>query len=403
MKSPVYVVGLGIDSPPCLPKQAQDIILAAEILIGGKRLLAQYVQHPAEKMTIGRSINEIIARIEGRTDEKIVILASGDPGFHGIAGALINKLPDEDIRILPNVNSLQTAFARIGVPWNDAVLVSVHAHPLDQIVGWTRRVPKLGMLTDQRNTPAVIASTLLRAGLADCRVVVAENLGTSGECITDTKLSALPDMVFAPLNVLLILQGKGWRPEAVWRTREDEAYHHRRGLITKRELRTLSIARMNIRPTDVVWDIGAGSGAVSIEAAELAWQGKVYAIEKNAENLGYIEANRQKFGAINLEIIPGEAPDALYGLPAPQAVFIGGSGGKLDEILQCIDAEAPVGCRIVCNFVTLENLIAGLNLMKALHWQPGFRQINISYSKTIASLTRLEPLNPVFILEGIHP
>ncbi len=403
MKSPVYVLGLGIEQPPCLSQQAQDILCTAEILIGGKRQLAGYPQHGAQKIVIKNNIDTLADRIRQRAEEKIVILASGDPGFHGIAGALVDRLPGEDIRMIPNVSSLQAAFARIGVPWHDAIWASAHVHSLDQIAGWVKRAPKLGILTDPQHTPAVIAEFLLRTGMRDCRAVVAENLGTSTERITDMHLSALFDRAFDPLNVLLILQGEDWRPEALWISREDQAYHHRHGLITKRDLRTLCISRMNLRPTDLVWDIGAGSGAVSIEMAQLAWQGRVYAIEKDDENLGFIEMNCRKYGAANVEIIPGEAPDVLQDLLAPQAVFIGGSGGRLEQILRMIHARAPEGCRIVCNFATLENLVAGLNRMKELHWQPSFRQVSISYSHGLSSLTRLEPLNPVFILEGNHP
>jgi precorrin-6B C5,15-methyltransferase / cobalt-precorrin-6B C5,C15-methyltransferase len=403
MKKPVWIVGMGIDRTPMLSPQAQDVIQRAQILIGGERLLAQYAHHPGEKLAINRNLEAVLARIAQRRDEEIVLLASGDPGFHSIAGTLIRELPDEEINILPNVNALQAAFARIGVPWNDAIFTSAHGHPLAQIIAWTKRFPKVGILTDQCNTPRVIAEMMLNSGLGDCRVVIAENLGGTDESIIDTNLSVVADQVFAPLNVMLVLQDKDWRPEPVFQNRNEDSYEHRRGLITKRDLRALSIARMRIRPTDVIWDIGAGSGAVSIEIAEMAWQGRVFAIEKDPQNIGFINRNRKNFGAFNLEIVSGEAPEALGELPIPQAVFIGGSGGKLPGILRFIEGASGNGCRVVCNLTTFENLNTGLAEMNTLGWKPTFSQVNISHSKTIASFTRLEPLNPIFILTGDTP
>ena len=403
MPLPVWVIGLGIETPPVLSPKAEAIIQTASVLIGGKRQLALYPNHSAEKLTIGANIPEIIATIRERADTQIVVLASGDPGFHGIGSTLHKHLPDEDIRILPNLNSLQTAFARVGLPWNDAVFTSAHAHPLTEIIGWARRSSKLGILTDHHNTPAVIAQTLLAAGIPDCRAVVAEDLGTPQETITDKRLSDLQGKAFSPLNVLLLIQDPAWQPKETFINREDNDYAHRRGLITKQDIRALSIARLHIRPTSTLWDIGAGSGAVSIEMAALAWQGQVYAIEKDAENLAYIQENTQKYGALNVKVVAGHAPDALLPLPAPDGVFIGGSGGKLPDILQIIHQHARSGCRVVCNFATFENLHIGMEVMKQLGWQPTFSQINISVSKSIANLTRLEPLTPIFILKGTRP
>jgi precorrin-6Y C5,15-methyltransferase (decarboxylating) len=246
----------------------------------------------------------------------------------------------------------------------------------------------------------VIAQTLLRAGIADCRAIVAENLGLPDERLVDTRLSALPGKDFAPLNVLLLLHDAGWRPIPLSAPRPDEVYAHRRGLITKADVRALSLSRLAISETDVVWDIGAGSGAMSVEIAELAWRGHVFAVERDPENLDYIRQNMQQFGALNVAIVAGRAPAALADLPEPAAIFIGGTGGEMETILNHIQRIARPGCRVVMNLATLENLYQALGLMQTFHWSPQVTQINLAQGQAIAGLTRLAPLNPVFILSG---
>lgn len=400
MKKPIRIIGLGVGDSQALSTEANVAIQNADVLVGGRRLLAAFETHPAQIFPIGRNLDEIIARLRSRENEDIVVLASGDPGFHGIAGTLLKHFPSDVIRIVPNVSSLQAAFARASLPWSDAVFTSAHAHALSEIVGWAKRVPKLGILTDPDNTPALIADHLLRAGVPDCRAIVAENLGTPDASLTDTRLRALSDKSFAPLNVLLLIQDDGWRPVSQFSPRPESAYSHRRGLITKADVRSLSLARLSLSETDTVWDVGAGSGAVSIEMAEIAWRGRVYAVEHDAENLGHIRENIRRFGVLNIEVIEGTAPEALHELPPPEAVFIGGTGGKMSDILKHIQSKAHPGCRLVINLATIENLNQAIETMKSLGWSPEVAQVSISHSQEIAGHTRLAPINPVFIVTG---
>jgi precorrin-6Y C5,15-methyltransferase (decarboxylating) len=376
-------------------------IARADELWAGRRLLALWPDHPAEKVVIGANIVELVERLHTRGERRVVILASGDPGFYGIVGTLRRSLPPEELEIIPHASSLQLAFARAGLDWNEAIFTSAHARPLAEVVGWAKRAARLGILTDRQHTPGLIARTLLEAGLEDCRAIVAENLGLPDERLTDTRLSALPELVFGPLNVLLLVQEAGWQPRPLLAPRPDEAYAHRRGLITKAEVRVLSLARLAVAETDIVWDIGAGSGAVSLELAELAWRGQVFAIEHETENLGYIRENCRRFGALNVSVVEGRAPAALAGLPAPDAVFIGGTGGEMKGILAHIGPAARPGCRVVMNLATLENLHQALDLMRNLDWTPQVTQVNLAQGQALAGLTRLAPLNPVFIVSGV--
>lgn len=404
MKQPIWVVGLGVGDKLALSPEAEAIIQESSLLLGGQRLLKAFESHPATKIVIGRNLEEVIARLRARReDEKAVVLASGDPGFHGIAATLLEHFSHLEVRLLPHITSLQMAFARAGLHWNDAVFTSAHAHSLAEVVGWARRVPKLGILTDPVNTPARIANSLLQAGIEDCRAIVAENLGADDERLVDACLSDLTKQEFAPLNVMLLVHNPGWQPHPLFAPRPDEAYSHRRGLMTKADIRALCLSRLVLRESDVIWDIGAGSGAVSIEMAEVAWRGRVFAIEKDPENLAYLRQNMARFGTLNVEVIPSEAPQALVGLPAPSAVFIGGSGGQLLSILAQVAQSALPGCRVTATFALLENVLQAQQWMKQAGWTPSLAQVQVAYGAAIAEGTRLAPLNPVFILSGVKP
>ncbi len=401
MTHPILVVGVGGGGPASLPVALQERVGRADQLWGSRRLLAFWADHPAEKVVIGADVAERVKELADRGESRVVILASGDPGFYGIVETLLRYLPPDQLEIFPQASSLQLAFARIGLSWNGAIFTSAHARPLAEVAGWARRVPRLGILTDRDHTPARIAQTLLQAGLADCRAIVAENLGRPEERLTDTCLSALPGMDFGPLNVLLLIRERDWQPRPTFAPRPDEAYAHRRGLITKADVRALSLARLALRETDIAWDVGAGSGAVSLEMAELAWRGQVFAVEQDEENQDYIQENIRRFGALNVTVVPGRAPAALVDLPRPTAVFIGGTGGQMEAILAQVGRAAEPGCRVVMNLATLENLNQALGLMESLGWSPQLTQVNLAQGQPIAGLTRLSPLNPVFIVSGV--
>ena len=409
MTQPVLVVGVGGDGPEGLPPSVRERIDKADQLWGGKRLLALWPDHPAEKVVMRAGghpahnrtlVDELVERLKQRGEERVVVLASGDPGFYGIAGTLARHFPSDELDIIPHVSSLQLAFARVGIPWNDAIFTSAHARPLSEVVGWAKRASKLGILTDRTQTPALIAQTLIAVGLEDCRAIVAENLGLPDEQLTDTRLSALTEMDFSPLNVLLLVRDEDWRPRPAFAPRPDDHYAHRRGLITKTDVRALSLARLALRETDIVWDIGAGSGAMSVEAAELVWRGQVFAVERDEENLGHIRQNVRRFGTPNVTVVEGWAPAILADLPQPRAVFVGGTSGEMRAILEHIDRVASLGCRVVVNLVTLENLSRTLDEMRSLGWSPQVTQVSLAYGSEIADMTRLSPLNPVFIVWG---
>jgi len=401
MREPVVVIGIGVDGLDSLTPQARKHIELADQIWGSERLLDLFSNPTGVKVILSKGIAAALENLNHRSQkERIVLLASGDPGFFGLGSSLLKKLPPGEVLLFPQVSILQSAFARARLAWHDAHFTSAHARSLAEVIGLAKRFPKLGILTDPHNTPAFIAEKLLAAGIPDCRAIVLENLGEADESMLDVPLSDLPWRSFADLNVLILVQADSWQPIPNFFTRPDSAYSHRNGLITKADIRALCLSRLALRETDVIWDIGAGSGSVSIEMAEQAWRGRVFAIEKDSENLEHLRRNLERFGVVNVDMVGGEAPSALEGLPAPSAIFIGGSGGKLESILERAAQSAVPDCRVVATFAVLENMLQAHDWMKRAGWNPLLTQAQLSYGASIAEGTRLLPSNPVFILSA---
>ena len=392
MAQKVVVVGIGDNGADSLSRDALRRVAEAEVLLGGERHLAFFPDHKAEKVAIRDNLKEIAARLQKET-RRVVVLASGDPLFYGIAGYLGTKIGRERLEVLPNISSMQLAFARLKESWHDAALVSCHAKPIEDALDVIRDAKKVGIFTDDENTPGRIARELLKAGIGGFRAYVCENLGGDDERVSSCGLDELVERTFSPLNVLVLTK----KAEAPVTSRRDwtfgipeEAFYQRqplKGLITKTEVRVLSLAKMRLRPGNLVWDIGAGSGSVSIEAALLGT--KVWAVEKNKEDCEIIRRNIEKFDTQQVSVVHGIAPATLADLPDPDAVFIGGSGGEMAELVRLCRERLLPGGRLVINVATLENLGEVPARDVTL--------VQISRTRPILDLHRFEALNPVFV------
>lgn len=394
---PVTVVGIGDDGPSGLGAEARTAVEQAELLLGGRRHLAWFTGHPAQTLPITDNLRDVVAAIERHRHRRVVVLASGDPLFFGIGAYLSKKLGPNHLKILPHVSSVQLAFARVGVGWHDVTILSAHGRPLASVLRPALDAWKVAILTDDDNTPDVVAAALRAAGMEDCRAVVGEHLGGPAERVVETTLYQLPAQTFAALNVLLLLRDHPRRPPLTLGL-PDEEFAHVRGQITKAEVRAVSLAKLQLRRGDTIWDIGAASGSISIEASLLCG-GRAYAIERAPEQIVVLQRNVETWHAGAVHVVAGEAPVALAGLPTPDAVFVGGSGGHLREVLEAVQAQLRPGGRLVINLTTLEHLalarawVATADLVDA-----ELVQVQVARAVPIADDTRLAALNPVWIL-----
>lgn len=305
--------------------------------------------------------------------------------------------------MIPHYSSVQLAFARLGDSWQDAELISLHGRPIQGLAQRIDGRHKIALLTDENNTPAVIAAYLQEFGMVEYEAFVCERLGGAEEVCRFWTLEEMVTREFAALNVVILRRKqevsapvrRGFAyPDGEFRQRKPE-----KGLITKREVRALVLSELNLSEDAVVWDIGSGSGAVAAECARIARLGRVYALEKSAENLPNMAANRLKFRA-DFEIIQAKAPQGLAALPDPDAVFIGGSGGELAAIIEHSAARLQPGGRIVVGAITVETLHGSMEALKAAGLACEVTMLQASRGKPILGMTRFDGMNPVYVVSG---
>jgi precorrin-6Y C5,15-methyltransferase (decarboxylating) len=301
-------------------------------------------------------LDDCFAKIEKLRDAPgVIVLTSGDPLFYGIGTRLYDRFSDWQIRFFPAVSYMQSCFSHFGINWDDAQFVSLHGRPLSSIDKklWC---PKLFVFTDPENTPNRIAGYLQErlAGQQknSRKVYVGECIGSDRERFTEGSLEEICRATFAQPNCMIVAdEGVTEENEVTPFGLGEDDIQHSRGLITKNEVRAAVIHRLRLPEAGILWDVGAGSGSISIEASRVVPSLSVYAVEKNEHELGNIRANAHRYKCHNINIIAGEAPEALSGLPAPDRVFIGGSGGRLEDILSCLDRAAKETIRIVMTAV----------------------------------------------------
>ena len=406
----VYIVGIGDSGLKGLPAEARQLIERAELLVGAEQTLALAPPSKATRLAVGNNLDEAVAAISAAPQRRVVVLASGDPLFYGVARYLCQKLGKDRFEVVPHVSSMQLAFARVKESWEEAYLSNLANHSLDAVAEKVRVAERAGLFTSEEASPAAVARALLDRGIDYFSAYVCENLGSPDERVTQAELAELAEMDFAALNVLILIR----KPNVPDRPSErigrrlfgnpDETFLQskpKQGLLTAAEVRSIALAQMDLGPRSTVWDVGAGSGSVAIEAAQLACDGATYAIEMDADDHNLIRANAERFGLANLTAVLGRAPEAWTKLPDPDCVFIGGTGREIGHLVDAAyDRLRPAG-RLVINVGSIEHLA---DVHAALQRRAGdvkVWMINVARGTQQFDRLRFDALNPTFLLAAV--
>ena len=336
--------------------------------------------------------------------ERVLVLADGDPLLFGIGATLVRRLGPTAVRLLPAVSSLQQACARLSLPWHKVICLSLHGRddlrPLNVACG--KNAP-LCILTDARMSPDVLARHLLDRGVDWFDAHIFERMGAADETVSHLSLADAASREFGPACTMILVPAAPSRRPYLGLDADQLAVD--RGLITKKPVRAAALSMLRIEAGHVVWDLGSGSGAVALEASVLAHEGRVIAVERSAGRAMGIQENRRRFGAANVEVRLGQAPECLPGLPDPQRVFIGGglSGDDGDDILGHVCLRLPVGGRVVVSCVLLDSFSLCRRFFEDMAWPVEILQISAAEGKTLGGDVHLSAMNPVFLLAAQKP
>ena len=396
----ITLIGMGAGTPESLTTQGLAALQNAELILGAKRLLEQLPQGCTENRKALYQPKEILAALAANPGAETALVYSGDTGFYSGAAQLLPMLRAFGIscRVLPGFSSVQLLAAAVGRPWQDWKLVSAHGCACDPMAEClTAGGRPVFFLTGGTETPATLCAALTAAGLGDAHALAGENLGRAEEKIFFGTAQEFAQKQFASLSVLLIEH----LPQPPRRASgfPDEAFIRGEVPMTKQEVRAAALAKLAVKPTDILLDVGAGTGSVSVELALAAPRGRVYAVECDPEACGLIRQNREKFHAYNLTLIEGRAPAALADLPAPDAVFIGGTKGGMEAVVDTVLEKNP-NARICISAIALETLTAAIAALTAHGLSAEVTQIAVSRTKPAGRLHLLMANNPIFLITG---
>lgn len=399
MNEPVHVIGMGL-GPMDLTASHLALIDRAAVLVGGKRHLSYFRDAKALKKEISSPVSGMLDFIaQHMADKLVVVLASGDPLFFGIGKTLVTRLGPDKVIIHPNVTSMAAAFARLKLPWQDAAWVSLHGR--DNMPALAKAMDDknlLCVLTDPENDPLAVKKQVDAHDYA-WQMWVLENLGAPEEKIFSMDEHTDLERGFSQPNVVVLQKGELAAPSGPLRPgTPDNWFVHEKGLITKAPVRVLSLAALALSPDNTLWDLGAGSGSVGIEATLFLPDGFVYAVEKNQGRVEQIKVNVERFKVKNLSVTQAELPDGLGKLPAPDRVFIGGSGKHLDQVLDAVATVLNPEGRIVVNTVLMETQHLAVSVLEKKGFNVSLTQAQISQSRNMPWGRRMEALNPVWII-----
>lgn len=405
----VTIIGSGPGNPDLLSRAALDAIDIADVVIGAHRALAGIDVPPdVVRCELVKTADIVAALTDAASWQRAVVVMTGDVGLFSGARRLVEALSGDarvDVRIIPGISSASYLAARLARPWQDWRFASAHGVACD-IVAEAERAGELFLVTSGGEDPSRLSGELVQAGFGDARVTVAERLSYPDERITCATASEIAGQTFDDLNVMLIefTGGAGSPANSRWPYASsgipDELFIRGDVPMTKQEVRAVALAKLRLAATDTVWDVGAGTGSVSIEAALVARAGSVWAVERNATGVRLIRENADAFGCGNVHAVPGVAPEALAKLPVPDAVFVGGSAGELPSIVEAaLEKNSQVRLCVPC--VTVETLTEACALLSGSRFK-GFEacQVSAARAEAVGSHHLMKAQNPVFLVSA---
>lgn len=402
----VTIIGAGPGNPDLLSRAALDAIDIADVVIGAHRALVGIDVPPdVVRCELVKTADIVAALTDAASWQRAVVVMTGDVGLFSGARRLVEALSGDaqvDVRVIPGISSASYLAARLARPWQDWRFASAHGVACD-IVAEAERSGELFLVTSGGEDPSRLSGELVQAGFGDACVTVAERLSYPDERITCATASEIAGQTFDDLNVMLI-EFAGDAASSRWPYASsgipDELFIRGDVPMTKQEVRAVALAKLRLTATDTVWDVGAGTGSVSIEAALVARAGSVWAVERNAAGVRLIRENADAFGCGNVHAVPGVAPEALAKLPVPDAVFVGGSAGELPSIVEAaLEKNSQVRLCVPC--VTVETLTEACALLSGSRFK-GFEacQVSAARAEAVGSHHLMKAQNPVFLVSA---
>ena len=391
----ISLVGIGMGAEKTLTLEGKKALNEAELLIGAKRM-TEAVQKPGQMVLHEYRSEKIVEYIREHPKYRTVAIAlSGDVGFYSGAKKLIDQL-DGNVEVICGISSVVYFMSKIGLSWDDAKIVSAHGRNCN-LISLIRHNPKVFSILGTEDGVAVLASRLVYYGMGDVTLYVGENLSYENEKIFHDKAANLTEYRGDALSVVTACNEKATPMSAVHGISDGE-FLRGKAPMTKEEVRTVSLSKLRLSEDSVCYDVGAGTGSVSVEMALRAWMGQVYAIEKKEDALALLKENKKKFAVDNLAIIPGVAPEAMTELPAPTHAFIGGSSGNMQDIINLLLEKNPK-VRIVINCITLETVTEAMNAIRDFGLEDvDIVQLAAARSKSIGRYHMMMGENPIYII-----
>ena len=401
----IYIAGMGPGSFEAMTREAYDAVAGADVIIGAARLLYSVPEGSHAELVKAVMPKDVMEAVHGALDNgagDITIVMSGDSGFYSGTRGLVPLLKEADLeyRILPGISSVQVMSARVSEPWQDWNLFSAHGKDCDAVAA-VMGGKKTFFLTGGDLGPSDLARQLADAGLGDLKVWIGENLSYDDEKITETTCAEAASGDFDVLAVMLADAAPVPEVTVTAPGIKDELFVRGKVPMTKQDVRSVVAGRLSVKPGDVCWDVGAGTGSVTIEMALMSRGGKTFAVETNPDGIALIEENRRRFGAWNIRTVEGLAPDALKDLPAPDCVFIGGTKGNMGPIIDVIKEKNP-DARIVITAIAVETLGEAMTALTERGWDAEVAMVQSSYGKKVARLNMMMANNPIFLISGGH-